>query len=166
MGKLGLVILSWLQLYDTIRNMEERKIIANCGAVIIEDRKILLVQEAAEPFKGRWNFPLGQLESNELVLETVKREVKEETGFDIGLDGFLGVYQSMAPGLNVILIMFTAHTTGGTPDFDKEELLGSKWFTLEEFDNLEDGDLFHPEMRNAVKKALENTLPLNSYSNF
>jgi 8-oxo-dGTP pyrophosphatase MutT (NUDIX family) len=40
---------------------------------------------------GHWDFPKGHIEKGEKALDTVRREVKEETGFDNKiLDGFKG----------------------------------------------------------------------------
>jgi ADP-ribose pyrophosphatase YjhB (NUDIX family) len=60
--------------------MEKGKIVINTGAVIVKDDKILLVQEAEEPFRGKWNFPLGKIEYGEKVMGTIIREAGEETG--------------------------------------------------------------------------------------
>ncbi|GAI92674.1 unnamed protein product, partial [marine sediment metagenome] len=80
---------------------------------------------------------------------------------------FLGVYQSLStPGLNVIIIMFKAKPISGKLDFDKKELLKSKWFSLEEFKNLSDEELFHPEMRNVVDRVFNDPRPLDSYVDF
>lgn len=144
--------------------MIKRKLIINIGAVILKDDKILFVQEAVEPHRGKWNFPLGQIENNETIEEAIIREAKEETGYDIELTDFLGVYQSLsAPGVNVIIVMFKAKPIGGELDFDKEELLQSRWFALEDFNKLPDGELFHTEMRNVIKRALEDTRSLDNY---
>lgn len=112
----------------------KKQLIINAGAVIFQNGKLLLVQEAVEPYKGKWNFPLGQIENNETIKEAIIREAKEETGYDVELTDFLGVYQSLStPQLNVIIIMFKAKPVGGELDFDEEELLQSKWFSLGEF---------------------------------
>ena len=47
--------------------MEKRKKIINAGAVIVKDDKILLVQEAEKPFRGKWNFPIGKIEDKEMA---------------------------------------------------------------------------------------------------
>ena len=54
----------------------------SCGAVIIKDEKILMVQEN----KGHWGLPKGHIEENETDIQTAIREVKEETGLDVTLD--------------------------------------------------------------------------------
>jgi len=146
---------------------KEKRIIINTGAVIIENNRILLVQEAEEPFRGKWNFPLGKIEKDETVIAAVLREVKEETGYDVKLTSFLGVYQNLSsPELNVIIIMFGATPVGGKLDHDKKELLQSKWFSLQEFNSFSNKDLFHPEMRNVVNRALKDSRPLDTYIHF
>lgn len=147
--------------------MKQRKVVVNSGAVIVKDSKILLVQEANDPFRGKWNFPLGQIENNERVKETVIREVKEETGYDIELTHFLGVYQTLSEsGVNVIVIMFRGKVVSGKLTFDKKELLKSKWFFLDEFERLPDSQLCYSEMRNVVNRALKNPRSLDGYKEF
>jgi 8-oxo-dGTP pyrophosphatase MutT (NUDIX family) len=55
--------------------MEER----SAGAVVfrkVKDRRLYLLLQNA----GRWDFPKGGVEKGESELQTVMREVKEETG--------------------------------------------------------------------------------------
>lgn len=53
------------------------------GAVPLREAKdgleVLVIKHA----KGHWGFPKGHKEPGEKTLETVKRELKEETGLDI-----------------------------------------------------------------------------------
>jgi 8-oxo-dGTP diphosphatase len=50
------------------------------GAVIVDDRRVLLVRRGAAPLKGHWTLPGGVLELGESLQEGVVREVREETG--------------------------------------------------------------------------------------
>ena len=45
-----------------------------------EDLKVLLIQRANEPFKGRWALPGGFAIVGESLEETARRELNEETG--------------------------------------------------------------------------------------
>lgn len=54
-------------------------IIAAAGIVMNEHDEILLVKT----HRGGWEFPGGQVEVGENVIDAVKREVMEETGVDI-----------------------------------------------------------------------------------
>lgn len=44
------------------------------GVVIERDDKYLLVQEAKERCRGKWNLPAGHLDPNETILAGAKRE--------------------------------------------------------------------------------------------
>ncbi len=50
------------------------------GAVVVHEGRVLLVQRAKEPAKGRWSIPGGLIEVGETLHEAVVREVQEETG--------------------------------------------------------------------------------------
>ena len=72
------------------------------GAIIEKDGKILLVQETKPAVKGMWNHPAGWLEVNEDPKEAVKREIKEETGFDFEPKNILGIYSLSKPEGGVV----------------------------------------------------------------
>ena len=62
----------------------------SCGALVFRQRgdkvELLLLKHR---FGGHWSFPKGHVERGETERQTALREVKEETGLDIGLiDGF------------------------------------------------------------------------------
>lgn len=61
------------------------------GGLIEKENNFLLVQEAKEKCKGKWNIPAGHLEVNESVIDCLKREIKEETGCDILQTGILEI---------------------------------------------------------------------------
>ena len=50
------------------------------GVVVFKDNKVLLVQRGQEPNKGSWSIPGGKQELGEVLIETARREVGEETG--------------------------------------------------------------------------------------
>lgn len=43
------------------------------GEIIEKDGKFLLVQEAQEKCRGKWNIPAGHLDINETIFEVSKR---------------------------------------------------------------------------------------------
>jgi ADP-ribose pyrophosphatase YjhB (NUDIX family) len=66
-----------------------------CGAIIEKDKKILLVKDNKDSFRG-WDFPGGRLLWNELIESCVVREALEESGYNIKVKAFLGLYQRRA----------------------------------------------------------------------
>ena len=54
---------------------------------------ILLGKRNTEPFKGMWHLTGGFIYYNERVADAVKRVAKRETGADVEIVKFLGVYE-------------------------------------------------------------------------
>ena len=53
-----------------------------CGTIIIDNNKVLLIQQK----QGFYGFPKGHVEGNEIEVETAIRETKEETNLDVVVD--------------------------------------------------------------------------------
>ncbi len=60
------------------------------GAIVIDKGAILLVKRDREPAKGQWSLPGGRVEIGETLREALVREVREETGIDVDVDGLIG----------------------------------------------------------------------------
>lgn len=107
------------------------------GAVIIENRSVLLVKRAHPPIQGQWSIPGGVLEVGELVGAAAVREAREETGLIVEPGELLGVYDRILHDLeqrvqyHYVLVDFLCRPVGG-------ELLAAsdavevRWFTREE----------------------------------
>lgn len=53
------------------------------GAVVIHEKRILLVKRLNPPQQGRWAVPGGTVKAGESLQEAAEREVSEETGITI-----------------------------------------------------------------------------------
>jgi ADP-ribose pyrophosphatase YjhB (NUDIX family) len=62
------------------------------NAIVVEDEKVLLARRAYAPWQDAWGSPGGFCELGEHPIETVEREVFEETGVRIAVTGYIGVW--------------------------------------------------------------------------
>jgi len=98
----------------------------SAGAVVLNDEgKILLIKG---PRRG-WEFPGGLIEIGETIHDGVIREVKEETGIDIEVIKFCGIYHNLKS--NVCATCWLGKAIGGEMQTSSESLEVG-FFTLEE----------------------------------
>ena len=57
----------------------------SAGAVVLDGEDCLVIRRGAE-----WIFPKGHLEEHERPADAAVREVREETGLEIEIDGYVG----------------------------------------------------------------------------
>ena len=101
-----------------------RKLILNCaGALIIKDDRILFQRRTDN---GKWGLIGGLVEMNETYEQAALREIREETGLEVRLEAFLGIFHnhnmvwSNGDAAHVIAAMFTARIISGEPRIDEE----------------------------------------------
>jgi 8-oxo-dGTP diphosphatase len=101
------------------------KFIVSASVIVLnENNEILLM-------RGRrgWEMPQGCVEEGETIRDAAIREVKEETGIEVELICFCGLYQNITRG--VCNNIFTGKPVGGTltTSIESDEV---GYFSLEE----------------------------------
>ena len=126
-----------------------RKIILNCaGAIIARDDKILFQRRSDN---NKWGLIGGLLEMNETYEEAAIREIREETGLEVELTTFLGIFHNHDMVWNngdqahVISALYTAKIISGEPRIDKES------FELRFFGKDELPEVFAEDHKAALK---------------
>ena len=138
------------------------------GVVVCRDNKILMVQEAKKKAYGMWNFPSGNIEEKEDIFLAAKREVKEETGYDIELTNLLAIYNKTTSDQSVITIRFLGKIVGGNIKFNKEEILNVNWLSIEKIKSIKKEQLRNYDINIDTIKLFEQNkkFPLDIIKNF
>jgi len=98
------------------------------AAVVVDDVERVLVIQRRD--NARWEPPGGVLELHETVEQGLRREVREETGYEIEIDAQTGVYKHMAHG--VVALVFRCRVVGGQPQPSTTETRSMRWLSPSE----------------------------------
>ena len=96
--------------------MVPKHIVSAACIVLNDEDKILLIKG---PKRG-WEMPGGQVELGEPLYDAAIREVKEESGADIEIIRFCGIFQNTKS--SIVNTLFLARYTGGTLQTSDESL--------------------------------------------
>jgi 8-oxo-dGTP pyrophosphatase MutT (NUDIX family) len=106
--------------------MNPPKHIVSAAAIVINDKNELLLIKG--PRRG-WEMPGGQVEEGESLSHAAIRETKEESGIDIEIIKFCGIFQNV--GNSICNTLFLAKPIGGEL-IQTSESLESGYFPIEE----------------------------------
>lgn len=87
--------------------MEPTHLVSVAALVTNDEGQILLVNS---PWRG-WEYPGGLIEPGETFQEALHREIREESGIEIEITGFVGICKNLER--NIVNIDFTAKYVGG-----------------------------------------------------
>ena len=119
-----------------------------------EQGRVLMIHKTDN---DKWALPGGGHEPGESIADTVVREVKEETGYDVQVETITGTYTNPRHVMSYddgevrqqFSIAFRARLIGGEKRTSSESS-EVEWLTPEEIDQLD----LHPSMRLRLQHAL------------
>ncbi len=123
------------------------------GAIIQRGCEVLLVKRKFPPNRGRWAFPGGLVEVGERVEEAVTREVEEETGLTVKLEGLFDVGTDIhldsdsKPRYHYVLVDYVATPVRGRLRLN-DESSSYGWFSS--------GDVRKLDMSRGTREVLES----------
>jgi phosphatase NudJ len=100
--------------------------------VVRKGDRFLLVQE--RKYGQTWAIPGGRVEPGESMTDAAVREVVEETGIRVRLDGVVRFEHTPSPSGARVRVVFTAVPVDDAPPkaIADDESLGAAWLTLDE----------------------------------
>lgn len=68
------------------------------ACIINAEEQVLLARRKVQPFAGQWVMPGGKIDHGESILAALHREVREEVGIEIHVDGLIDVFEHIGVG--------------------------------------------------------------------
>lgn len=136
---------------------EANSVVPSVVAIVTDDEgKVLLIHKTDN---NLWALPGGGHEIGESIADTVVREVKEETGYDVAVERVTGLYTNPRHVMayddgevrQQFSIAFRARLLGGQAATSSESK-AVEWVAGEDIAGLE----LHPSMRLRIEHALED----------
>ena len=100
------------------------------GAVVVHDDDLLLIRRGHGPAAGEWSVPGGRVESGELLLEAVVRELLEETGLEGTCGELLGWVERIDEGGHFVILDFEASGLDRVDPTAGDDAIEAKWVPL------------------------------------
>ncbi|MEO8042491.1 MAG: NUDIX domain-containing protein [Acidobacteriota bacterium] len=132
----------WLRL--KLIRVTQNKFTASAAAVVTNDQgKVLLLDHVLRPFSG-WGLPGGFMSVGEQPEETIRRELREETGIELDALTMVRI-RTLSQHVEII---FSAKALG-EPEVMSREILALGWF---------DVDAMPTKMSSAQKKLIREVI--------
>ncbi len=101
------------------------------GVVVFSDDQKSVLLQKREDFRV-WSIPAGRMEDGETPEETGVRETREETGYLVQIERFVGEYwRPQMPNGGDLLYVYTGQVTGGNPANRGWESVSVDWFDIQ-----------------------------------
>ena len=98
-----------------------KHIVAVSGLISHPKGQVLLIRS---PRRG-WEFPGGQVEEGEDLIEALQRKIKEESGANTSIGSLVGVYSNILPPSKVMFGFLGEYVNGELTTSD--ESIETKW---------------------------------------
>jgi ADP-ribose pyrophosphatase YjhB (NUDIX family) len=104
------------------------------GAVVVRDRRLLLIERGRGVNVGLWSLPGGRVEPAETLHAAVRRELHEETGLQVRVGPLCGIAERISEQAHYVILDFWADADG-TP-IAGDDAAGVAWADRTDLDRL------------------------------
>jgi ADP-ribose pyrophosphatase YjhB (NUDIX family) len=106
------------------------------AVIVVSDGRVLLGRRAKDPNRGKWVVPGGGVRPFESIAEAGRRELLEETGLEIEVDGVVAVREIINEPDEHRLIVFSAGRPVGGRIHPASDLDDVRFFSQAEIQEL------------------------------
>ena len=105
-------------------------------ACIIDDQeRVLLTRRCIEPFCGQWVMPGGKIDHGEAILAALHREVEEEVGIKIQVEGLIDIFEHLGVGVqndHFVILYYRVHPLTFDLQPNGSECTEAQWVNREQ----------------------------------
>jgi len=109
------------------------------ACIVDADQRVLLTRRCIEPFCGDWVMPGGKIDHGEAILAALHREVREEVGIDIQVEGLIDVYEHLGVGERAehfVILYYRVHPLSFDLQPNGQECTEARWVARDELAQL------------------------------
>lgn len=126
------------------------------GVVVWQENRVLLVRRAKAPRRGQWSIPGGMQHIGETAAQAGIREVNEETGLDIVIEGLIDVVDLILSDNDgrvrthyTLIDYYGRSVQAGARPCPGDDVDAARWVDLQALDEYE----LWPETRRIIDKS-------------
>lgn len=109
----------------------KQHVVTSVVAVIVDDRdRVLLTRRAIAPFRDLWVMPGGKIDLGEPMIRALHREVREEVGIDVAVEGLIDVFEHLTPGPendHFVILYYRCHPLSRDVVINPAEVTEARW---------------------------------------
>ena len=110
------------------------------ACIVDEQERVLLTRRCIDPFCGQWVMPGGKIDHGESILAALHREVREEVGIEVRIEGLIDVFEHIKVGENedhFVILYYRASPTDGELKPNGSECTEAVWISKESLPSLD-----------------------------
>lgn len=134
---------------------KKEHIVTSVVAVIVDsDERVLLTKRNIAPFQNQWVMPGGQIDLGEPILKALHREVMEEVGLEVEVEGLVDVFEHLTPGpynSHFVILYYRCRPLYCEIEHNPLEVVEARWVSK--------ADLFGYSMPDGTKYILGKIFP-------
>ena len=104
-------------------------------ALVLHQSRVLLIQRAVDPAKGKWSLPGGYMDAGEMPREALKRELLEEVGLRATIGELIEIFPMVSDeGDRIGIVLAFLGEPSASPEipFVADDAQDAGWFKTDE----------------------------------
>jgi 8-oxo-dGTP diphosphatase len=122
------------------------------AVIVIDGESVLLGVRNKDPHRGKWVLPGGKVQPFESIDDAARREIREETGLEIDVEGQLGVWEIIEPPAEHRVIVYSIARLKGGELKASSDLSDVRFWDIRDLDAVD----LTPTVRKVLKAASEH----------